>query len=147
MSTWWGSRDHVSYRLKYEFKAMRQLFGETFELKVPKGFGTLYWVGTVELNMKGVPERSHSIKIAYLDNFPERAPEAYVLKPRIYSEKHQFEDGQLCLFNPKDGENYGWNPSSSTAATVAGWAIQWLYAYYTWRMTGTWPGEEERVSK
>ena len=50
-----------------------------------------------------------------------------------------------CLFNPKDGEQYGWNPSRSTAVTVAAWAVQWLYAYYTWRSTGQWPGIEERV--
>ncbi|MCC6800347.1 MAG: hypothetical protein IT325_09525, partial [Anaerolineae bacterium] len=36
-------------------------------------------------------------------------------------------------------------PSTSTAVTVAGWAIQWLYAYYTWRATGLWPGVEERM--
>jgi hypothetical protein len=81
----------------------------------------------------------------YPNDYPNRPAEAYVLKPRIYSEKHQYEDGQLCLFNPKDGERYGWNPSRSTAVTVAGWAIQWLYAYYTWRSTGEWPGIEERV--
>jgi len=29
--------------------------------------------------------------------------------------------------------------------TVAAWGVQWLYAYYTWRAIGTWPGIEERV--
>jgi hypothetical protein len=80
-----------------------------------------------------------------VDEYPNRPAEAYVERPTVYSEKHQFEDGQLCLFNPKDGVTYGWNPSTSTAVTVAGWAIQWLYAYYTWRATGTWPGIEERM--
>ena len=70
-----------------------------------------------------------------------------MLKPYIYSPKHQFEDGQLCLFNPKDGTTYGWNPSRSTAVTVAGWAIQWLYAFYTWQALKVWPGEEEQVRK
>ena len=35
-----------------------------------------------------------------------------MLRPNVYSEKHQYEDGQLCLFNPKDGVTYGWNPST-----------------------------------
>ena len=87
----------------------------------------------------------HTLKLVYPKEYPNRPAEAYCIKPRIYSEKHQYEDGQLCLFNPKDGEQYGWNPSKSTAVTVGGWAVQWLYAYYTWRSTGKWPGIEERV--
>ncbi len=71
---------------------------------------------------------------------------AYILNPRLFSEKHQYEDGQLCLFNPKDGEQYGWNPSRSTAVTVTAWSIQWIYAFYTWRATGKWPGIEERAN-
>jgi len=105
----------------------------------------LYWVGDVEINLHGIPQRLHTLKILYPEEYPNRPAEAYVLKPTVYSEKHQFEDGQLCLFNPKDGVTYGWNPSTSTAVTVAGWAIQWLYAYYTWRATGNWPGIEERM--
>jgi hypothetical protein len=91
--------------------------------------------------------RDHEIKILYPDDYPHKAAEAYVLRPKIYSEKHQFEVGQLCLFNPKDGTQYGWNPSRSTAVTVAAWGVQWLYAYYTWRSTGVWPGEEEYVKR
>ena len=95
--------------------------------------------------MQGIPQRLHTLKIIYVEGYPNRPAEAYVVKPAVYSEKHQFEDGQLCLFNPKDGVAYGWNPSTSTAVTVAGWAIEWLYAYYTWRATGTWPGVEEHL--
>lgn len=122
---------------------MRAAFENTFKLNV-KG-NTIYWLGTVEVNMKGLKEREHTLKILYPQDYPIRPPEAYCVSPKIYSEKHQFEDGQLCLFNPKDGANYGWNPSRSTAVTVAAWGIQWLYAYYTYRATGTWPGVEERV--
>src|SRR5215471_9856803 len=107
---WWGTRDNVSDRLQKEYVAMQELFNDTFVLTVPK-WGNLYWTGVVEVNMKGIPQRDHKLKIIYPPNFPYRPPEAYVLEPpRFYSEKHQFEDGQLCLFNPKDGENYGWNP-------------------------------------
>jgi ubiquitin-protein ligase len=145
MSVWWGSRSNVSPRLRLEVEAMRATFGDTFKLRVPSDNGLLYWEGAVELNLATLRQQEHTLKIVYPNDYPNRPAEAYVLKPRIYSEKHQYEDGQLCLFNPKDGEHYGWNPSKSTAVTVTAWAIQWLYAYYTWRSTGDWPGIEERV--
>ena len=146
MSTmpWWGTPGQVSARLRLEVEMMRATFADTFRLVVPQR-GDLYWIGDVEINLRGIPERLHTLKIVYIEGYPNRPAEAYVLKPVVYSEKHQFEDGQLCLFNPKDGITYGWNPSTSTAVTVAGWAIQWLYAYYTWRATGTWPGVEEAL--
>ena len=144
MPAWWGTREHVSPRLRDEYRLMHDAFGDTFRLVTPPR-GPLYWLGAVEINLKGVKPREHSLKILYPHDYPNRAAESYVVQPRIYSEKHQFEDGQLCLFNPKDGTGYGWNPASSTAVTVAGWGIQWLYAYYTWRMTGEWPGVEERL--
>ena len=141
---WWGTRERVSTRLRMEVEMMRATFADTFRLVVPKR-ENLYWIGDVEVNLYGIPERLHTVKIVYVNDYPNRPAEAYVLKPSVYSEKHQFEDGQLCLFNPKDGVNYGWNPSTSTAVTVAGWAIEWLYAYYTWRATGEWPGIEEQL--
>lgn len=146
-SDWWGTRKNVSPRLRLEVEAMRAAFGNTFRLTVPQRAEMLYWSGDVTLNLAGIPIREHSVKIIYPKEYPYRPAEAYVLRPRIYSEKHQYEDGQLCLFNPKDGTTYGWNPSRSTAVTVAGWAIQWLYAYYTWRNTGDWPGIEENITE
>ncbi len=147
MAAWWGTRANVSTRLRLEVEAMRVTFGDTFRLVVPRDNSELHWVGEVEVNMTGVPQREHVLKILYPHDYPLHPPEAYVLKPYIYSPKHQFEDGQLCLFNPRDGTTYGWNPARSTAVTVAGWAIQWLYAYYTWKQIGIWPGLEERVTR
>jgi ubiquitin-protein ligase len=144
MGAWWGSRDQVSERLRLEYQVMRQSFGDTFKLNTPR-FDPIFWEGVVQINMQKIPEHNHTLRIVYPHEYPNRPPEAYVVSPRLYSEKHQFEDGQLCLFNPKDGTNYGWNPSTSTAVTVAGWAINWIYAYYTWRITGQWPGQEERI--
>jgi len=141
---WWGTPDKVSPRLRLEVEMMRATFADTFRLVVPKR-GLLYWLGDIEINMTGVPQRLHTLKILYPLEYPNRPAEAYVENPLVYSEKHQYEDGQLCLFNPKDGITYGWNPSTSTAVTVAGWAIQWLYAYYTWRLTHVWPGVEEQM--
>lgn len=143
---WWGKRDAVSARLRLEVEAVRNHFEKTFRLVVPK-WGLLYWTGDVEINMRDVPQRVHKIKILYPNDYPARPPEAYVLEPEIVSQKHQFTDGQLCLFNPKDGKTYGWNPARSTAATVIGWAVEWLYAYYTWQATGDWPGIEEEIKE
>ncbi|XWX03051.1 hypothetical protein VZO05_11105 [Aggregatilineales bacterium SYSU G02658] len=145
MSNWWGTKQEVSPRLIMEVEAMKATFGNTFKLVVPPFGGLLYWQGTVNINLTVVPDPAHTLKILYPKEYPNRPAEAYCMRPRIYSEKHQYEDGQLCLFNPRDGENYGWNPAKSTAVTVAGWAIEWLYSYYTWRTTGSWPGIEERV--
>ena len=144
MSAWWGSKNNVSARLRLEVEAMRATFDNTFKLIIPST-SALYWEGDVELNLATLESPFHRLKILYPNEYPNRPAEAYVLRPRIYSEKHQYEDGQLCLFNPKDGTQYGWNPSKSTAVTVAGWAVQWMYAYYTWRATNEWPGIEERV--
>jgi len=142
---WWGQRDNVSTRLRLEVEAMRATFGNTFKLVVPQR-GLLYWQGDVDINLAGLQDSKHTLKILYPQDYPNRPAEAYVLTPRLWSEKHQYEDGQLCLFNPKDGEQYGWNPARSTAVTVTAWAVQWIYAYYTWRVTGDWPGLEERVN-
>jgi ubiquitin-protein ligase len=147
MAAWWGTRDAVSERLRIEVEAMRATFSKTFRLVVPPTAPAdpIHWEGVVEVNLATLTNRDHTLKIMYPNDYPKRPPEAYVLKPRIYSQKHQFEDGQLCLFNPRDGEQYGWNPASGTAVTVAAWAVQWLYAYYTWRYTEKWPGTEESM--
>ncbi|PJF45088.1 MAG: hypothetical protein CUN55_00690 [Phototrophicales bacterium] len=143
---WWGTRASISPRLQLEVEYMGRTFGDTFRLEwePPE---RLYWIGTIELNLSQMRYRHHTLKIIYPKYYPNHPPEAYVVAPKIYSNKHQFEDGQLCLFNPKDGSQYGWNPSTSTAVTVAGWAIEWLYAYYTWRATGIWPGVEGSIAK
>ena len=142
---WWGTRSNVSPRLRLEVELMRATYADTFKLVVPRK-GLIYWEGVVEVNLKGLKRRDHTLKIVYPKDYPSRPPEAYITEPYVYSEKHQFEDGQLCLFNPKDGVTYGWNPSQSTSVTVVSWGIQWLYAFYTWKATGNWPGAEERLT-
>jgi hypothetical protein len=146
MSEWWGTHRNVSPRLRLEVEAMRATFENTFRLIVPKDNSPLYWVGDVYINLARLRRPEHTLKIVYPKDYPNRPAESYILKPELFSTKHQYEDGQLCLFNPKDGENYGWNPSRSTAVTVTAWSIQWIYAYYTWRATGDWPGIEETAN-
>src|SRR5687768_2160712 len=115
---------------------MQALFEDTFRLE--RDGELLFWLGAVHINLVGLPEKRHVVKIVYPGKYPSYPPEAYVVSPQVYSPKHQFEDGQLCLFNPKDGAGFGWNPSTSTASAVVTWAIEWLYTFYTWRATGVW---------
>lgn len=73
-------------------------------------------------------------------------PKVYVLEPRplllakdccslphVYNSKRQ----QLCLFYPKAKE---WNAGMSIATSVVHWAIEWLFYYEIWLITGTWEG-------
>ena len=63
--------------------------------------------------------------------------------PHCYERK--FYDGnkervQLCLFYSKCAE---WNGTMFLADTIVPWAIEWLYYYEQWRMTGEWYGGGE----
>src|SRR5580765_6947818 len=121
-----------------EYRAMQVAFEVTFKLVVPD-WGPIWWKGTISLNLSGIPQRKHTLKIWYPSKFPNSPPEVFILKPTIVSDKYQYPTGQLSLFNPRDGVEYGWNPIRSTAAGVTAWGIQWLYAYYTWVAIGIWP--------
>lgn len=142
---WWGTRKNVSPRLQAEANLMQKVFGKTFQLEFDPP-NRLYWIGTVDINLTGIRYRAHTLKVIYPHEYPQYPPESYIVSPHIYSPKHQFEDGQLCLYNPKDGITYGWNPASGTAIDVAGWSIEWIYAFYVWKSTGRWPGIEERLT-
>jgi len=144
--TWWGTREKVSARMMMEHDAMRTCFGTTFTLNVPQ-WGSLYWTGTITMNLKGVESREHSLKILYPAQFPIMPPEAHIIRPHIEYRAHQYPNGHLSLFDPRQGENYGWNPAYSSAATITGWAIQWLYCYYTWKLKGKWPEFPSEIKK
>ena len=145
MANWWGTRRNVSARLVAEVEAMKSAFDDTFKLVVPPGDGIIYWEGTVQVNLRFLSYPYHDLKILYPSAYPNKPAEAFCTSPPIEANNHQWTDGRLCLFNPKDGEQYGWNPARSTAVSVAGWAIEWLYAYHIWRQTKKWPGIEEDI--
>lgn len=80
-------------------------------------------------------------RIEYPEEYPTRAPKIYVQEPGLaFSTPHRLPGGALCLFSPLDGREYGWNPNTGTAATIALWATEWVRAYLNWKKTGTWPG-------
>ncbi len=151
MTVWWGTPKATSQRLQFEFKVMRRVFGNTFQLDRPNSGrykGKICWVGDVDINI-AVSENpgKHTLRVVYPDDYPNKPPEAYCERPKIRSKVHQYLDGELCLFNRNDGASHGWNPSKSTGVTIVGWAIQWFYAYYSWKATGDWPGLEETVPR
>ena len=66
---WWGTRDRVSTRLRLEVEMMRATFADTFRLVVPRN-DLLYWVGDVEINLAGIPQRLHTLKSSTLKITP-----------------------------------------------------------------------------
>lgn len=142
---WWGTKDKLSPRFVTEAKAMRQHFGDRAKLVVPQNGATPSWMVTVDINLKELDknQREHTIQITYSSDYPNQAPIAKVVNPRISSSRHQYHDDRLCLFNPHEGRNHGWNPSKGTVLTIALWSVQWIYSYYTWTYSGLWPGDEE----
>jgi ubiquitin-protein ligase len=143
---WWGSKESVSQRLIIESKLMRESFGTTFKMIVPADdSGCLVWEGVVNINFEGLKRTDHRIRIECPRGYPDDAPQVRLINPAISTGMHQWDANVLCLFNPREGKNYGWNPARSTCVTAASWGIQWLYAFYTWKKTGEWPGDEHFV--
>ena len=136
--SWYGDTEFIALRLQGEQMAMQHFFKGAFTLTTPEQ-GSWFWQGILTLNMKGIDHPEHTLKIVYPDYFPALPPTAYVINPPIQPSPYQYRDGSLGLFNPHDGVEQGWNPAKSTAATIAIWSTEWLYAYYTWKITGTWP--------
>ena len=154
MVAWWGTARETSKLLQFEVEVMKRAYGDTFQLKLigwedrtGKKERRISWLGTVYINLDvpGNP-REHVLQIVYPPRYPKVAPEAYPVEPIIEpipgAKNHVYPSGELCLYDPRKQNREGWNPSNSTGVTIAGWAIQWYYAYYTWKASGIWPGEE-----
>jgi ubiquitin-protein ligase len=142
---WWGTPENVSKRFVAEYKAMKEQFKDRANFEVDQE-GILTWTIRVNVGLAEIPkeQREHTIRIVCDSNYPNAAPAAFC--DDIETSRHMYGSNKLCLFNPSEGTNHGWNPSRSTALTVALWSTQWLYAHYTWKVTGRWPGDEHNVS-
>jgi hypothetical protein len=98
--SWWGSRDHVSNRLKLEVEMMRATFADTFRLVVPRR-GDLYWTGDIEINLRGIPERMHTLRIVYVEGYPNRPAEAYVDRRRFTAKSTSSKTASFARLTPK----------------------------------------------
>lgn len=163
---WWGTRTQVSPRLKLEIEKLKQHFDmKSISLVMPeqvtqllsaRSFGhdesSLGFQGTFTLNVEGIePERlTHTIMVVTHDNYPNHAPDVFCLTQDKFKQKHSphtYGGGKMCLYNPSEGRNHGWNPGKGTVANSMLWGVQWLYARLFYDERGHWVGEEERVSE
>lgn len=107
-----------------------------FELKYENG--VLKWVG--RLKPLAIP-KSFTVEVVYSKNYPEEAPKAYLIHPKLKGAKHVYADGSLCLVTKEDES---WN-STYTASVVIAWTAEWIYYNQTWLMKNKrikWPGPE-----
>ena len=100
----------------------------------------LQWIGTLksspigdDYKVKLIYELGKNPNIYVLEPTPLKLFEGKKSLPHVYDHKTQ----RLCLFYPDWKE---WNSSKSIAQTVMVWAIEWLYHYELWKITGEWLG-------
>ena len=63
----------------------------------------------------------------------DKVPHCY--KRYYKDEKNEFV--KICLYYPKYKE---WTKDMYISDTIIPWAIEWLYYYECWRLTGKWLG-------
>lgn len=59
------------------------------------------------------------------------------LLPHVYWNEQRPEYPYLCLYDP---EEMTWTPELLIAATIIPWALQWLFFYEYWQITGEFKG-------
>lgn len=130
-------------RLLLEKKAMEARFPGFLLVRVEKT-NRLAWRGTLQTNRGN----SYEIALVYPDDFPAHPPKAYPITPpiEVWKDaeqrwlKHQYRDGEFCLYYPQDRD---FTPNT-TAAKVMAIAATWLFSYESWLESGKtdWPGIE-----
>lgn len=103
--------------------------------------GVLTWVGVVK---PGPFSKEYKVKIEYrIGKNPliwlvnEKLDETYMKIPHKYNVDFNKGNVQLCLYKPGNNE---WLKNYSIAKTIVPWAIEWLYYYEIWQITGEWQG-------
>ena len=91
------------------------------------------WIG----NLKPTESSAeYTVKIQY----DHRHPRVYICNPEMLKNApHQYNDGRLCLYYPKD---QSYNNMSIIADTILPWTVLWLYYYEVWIQEGVWWGPE-----
>ena len=132
---WWNTSDG-RWRLEAEEQAMRERF-PGFELVLSAEI-LLAWVGLLQSALPG--GKRYQVYVIYGPGFPDTAPWAIIAAPKLVANTPHLLFGQApCLYKPA-GSARGYDPASTTAATLVAWTALWIHAYETWRQTGTWPG-------
>lgn len=100
----------------------------------------LYWVGKVKPT---VLSKEYTLFVSYIF---KKSPEVWVLGdelekiedkdfPHIYDKNVEKKEIQICLYM-----NFEFNSSKYLSSTIIPWAIEWLYFYELWLITGKWLG-------
>jgi hypothetical protein len=88
-------------------------------------------------------ERSspYRLRITYRDG---DRPLVYVVSPKLASPDparglpHVYPDNRLCLYKPLSRD--AWTKERFIGQTIIPWAIDWLFHYEIWQLTGEWRG-------
>lgn len=159
MAVWWGTEKDPSDMLKEEMIAVKKYFNPKRDYYVPKNtrWDQPFWIHTLGVKLDRIEgnkkpfwlisfvmieenkmrSRQYEIKIQYFGRPNAAVPRAYLVSEDPDTIYHLYEDGSLCLFH---GDKYeGWDPSKSTAATIALWAVEWIRAREHYKRTGNWP--------
>ena len=136
-AAWWET-PYGRWRLAAEAEAMRRFPG--FRASLDEDV-RLCWGGRlVSALARG---KRYLVCVTYPNEFPDRAPEVAIVKPALPSEvPHLLPGNRPCLYRSGDGSQNGYDPASTTAATLVAWTALWIHAFETWRATGEWPGVE-----
>lgn len=135
---WWNTPSG-RWRLEVEYKAMRERFPGFEAVLLDETFIT--WEGRLQSALAG--GRSYLVYVVYSGGFPDEAPTVIIAEPELAAiTPHLLFGQQPCLFNHA-GSARGYDPGSTTAATLVAWTALWIHAYETWRQTGSWPGRSE----
>ena len=129
---------------------MKATFGNTFKLVVPPRRGLVFWRGVVEINMRmsrfSSFQSEHTLGYCLSQRNIQIVQQKHIVASRKFIVKSiNMKMGSCVCSTQKMVSNMVGTPANRRAVTVTGWAVQWLYAYYTWRSTGQWPGIEERI--
>lgn len=124
------------------------LYNQLGGLKKDFGFGEskiidgkrLQWLGFLKSSPLG---NVYKVKLTYelgknpyvyvIEPSPLNLAKGQKKLPHVYDHKNQ----RLCLYYPDWKE---WNSAKSISQTVMIWAIEWLYHYELWLITGEWLG-------
>lgn len=72
-----------------------------------------------------------------LDDYPNRMPHVFILKPKLGPSPHKYTTGNICYLHPNM-----WNPGRHNLTFVLGRVAKWLNKYDVYRAKRKWPGAE-----
>jgi hypothetical protein len=142
----WVKRNQEKYvaRFDYEIRRMSQSF-PSFELLQDEQSGETYWEGQLCTNSQNI----YNLKIFYTDRYPYEPPLVIVMDSDVkrFCKKEGLHGchnwgikkggAHICVINPDDTVNVGWEHSHSVIS-MAAWAAEWLHAYEVKIKTGRW---------